>query len=366
MTIRGRGALAALLLLLGLALILAGGKKSMKTTKDVVDNLLNLKEEQYYGNVVDLFEEKETLLLEQEEFEGIAINAPPRVDVNRYDGLPVILATRASILREHELPQQRHNAIVVADLTTGEVFFGPALVDEKAATFYRQAPPPAREPLPEDAETDGASASLDRIDARARLRIPWRNAQVTINVLYYDWRSNPVAVELTGGEPPPPACAGPPHPEPSPEPPEDGEPPCPSYEKTPESPPPPKHGGAFAIAPKDAQGRLIVRGAFMLPARPYHLCKEIITHKLADGDEGEVAATVPATFIVLSPERGAALREDWSLPVYSHFALNPGDKLAGCFAIDALAEAPVKLAPGEYAAYLVIDAEIAGPVKFKL
>jgi hypothetical protein len=352
-------------LLLILLLLLALGGKTMSSSKDVAEQILNLAPDQFFRNDPDLDLELQRKLLGSD-FEGLAIAAPKTISVTQAPLLPVVLGTRQSIKRGHQVMQSQNCILAGTDLMTGKVSFAQALFDPKDQIFY--TPPPKTPPAPPgpDVSLEGFSSDIYRIDAAGRLNLPWEPAKLALTAISYDWVSNTIEVELTGEREPKPGAVKPV----SPLPPladevPDGAEPLPDYERNAKTPKYPKDGCEFIIDPDPKiKAGLLVRGSFTLAAKPFMITKDPEIIENACGDKLSAAVVVPVTFAFLGLDWRTPGRADWNVPICSEIIHKPGDKVTGSFAIDALAGQP-PLPPGDYVAYVFLDGKICGPVKFK-
>jgi hypothetical protein len=336
----------------------------MRSSREVAEGLLDFRDEEFFGDIEESFGSLENQLLDLE-FEGLAISAPRLVSADQEPSLPVVMATRKSLSRAYEVMQMDNCFFVSADLNTGEVVLAQAFPD-----LEQPLPGPVgpRPPLPPDI-VEGATARLYLLDAYPRLGLPWRPRRMALTVVSYDWVSNTVEVELTGNHEPETGGARWVHPQPAQQP-MDGEDEdlYPSYLQDDRNPEIPDDGLDFTIDTQLAKSAgLLVRGAFSLIARQCHVPEELESHAASDGRIYEVGAAVPATLAIVAldwkvPEQF----ECWALPAYASRAARPGDRISGCFAIDALADTKMRLAPGEYLAFMIMDGVVHGPVEFEM
>jgi hypothetical protein len=299
---------------------------------------------------------REVRLLETD-FIGIAINAQQRIVVDAQSVLPIAIATRYDGERDWDLPLVDNCLLVATDLSSGQVSVVPALVPPKVlasrgGTRHDRggaARPPAE-------ELEGAGAQLSWTELRSRMAIPWRSGRWSFELVYFDWLSNRVCVELAGAPPAPSGAATPRTVSPLPAAPTPG---LPTFQPTDRTPPTPAHGVRFALE-LDERGparRLYVDGAFAGPARAHSL---VAGMTLADGASAcPVAAVVPLTLLLVGANAVYPWRLDLAVPAYGAPA-HEDEMLTGCFSLDALAGAPAP-GPGDYACYVVMDGAIHGP-----
>ena len=140
----------------------------------------------------------------------------------------------------------------------------------------------------------------------------------------------------------------------------------PSYLPNSKTPKLTKPGLSFVIDTRFKDGiQLTVHGAFSTITKAHYIPETITTHIFADGKKHKVGAVVPLTLAIVGLDWDVPIRFDWAIPVYSNQKIQPGAPLQGYFALDVLAKAGNKLPAGDYVAYVVMEGNIYGPVKFK-
>jgi hypothetical protein len=343
----------------------------MASTAEIIARILNLTENEFFGVDQSVLSPRESRLLDTEFF-GVAVNAPRQIMTGRHDKLPLIMATRLSGERDWDVRLRDNCILVGTNLRDGTVRFANALVSEKELRSRGGRQKVAKGPKPPGLAL--AAAQLTELDARGRLHIKWNTGTWALGVIYYDWPSNTVVVELKGDEaaqrsparsvhpPPNPACAGP-----------GGLPkkeigvlPC--YLPISKTPRFPDSGVSFTAEFRVEQGRqsLNIFGAFTLPVMDFHLPEKKVVDQFQDGRRENVAAVVPMTMAVLALDWEVPLKFDWAVPVYGE-QLRVGMSARGCFAINALATGNKQaLSPGKYICYIVADGRIFGPRSFEI
>jgi hypothetical protein len=290
-------------------------------------------------------------------FTGIAIRAQSKIQVSEQSSLPIAIASRYDGARDWDFPLVDNCLLVATDMHSGRVQVVPGLVPPKVLASRaggRRDQGAVARPSPEQLE--GAGAQISWTEATSRMEIPWHGGHWTFGMIYFDWLSNLVAVELTGGAP-----AGSParvpltvRPLPAPEPSA-----LPTYQRQARTPPVPPRGLAFEVT-KETVGqlhRLRIDGAFTAPARAYSLVSDVA---LSDGGQpSPVAAIVPLTMLWVGARDLYPWRLDFAVPVYGA-PVQKDQMVEGCFALDALADSAAPK-PGTYACYLVLDGVIYGP-----
>jgi hypothetical protein len=188
------------------------------------------------------------------------------------------------------------------------------------------------------------------------MELPWQSGRWVFGLIYFDWLSNVVALELAGASPAAPASGNPWVVRPAPAAQAPG---FPTYLRLATTPPQPATGMSFDVA-LDTRGgvqRLLVHGAFATTARKHTLVSGV---QVPDGGSVRpVAALIPITLLLVGANTLYPWRRDLVVPVYGAPA-SEDQRVEGALALDALAGA-APLPPGEYACYLVLDGAIHGP-----
>lgn len=304
---------------------------------------------------------REVRLLETD-FIGVALGAQRRIETGTQSTLPIAIASRYDGERDWDLPFTDNCLLVASSLDSGQVLVAPGLVPPKVLasrggyTFERAG---ATRPPPEQLE--GAGAQITWTEATCRMKLPWQSGRWTVGLIYFDWLSNVVSLELVGASPAAPASGGPlsggawaVRPAPAAQAPD-----LPTYLRIAKTPPQPATGVAFDVALEARGGaqRLLVHGAFATPARKYAL---VSGAQVPDGGSVRpVAAQIPLTLLLVGANTLYPWRLDLVVPVYGAPA-QENQMVEGALALDALAGAAPVL-PGAYACYLVLDGAIHGP-----
>jgi hypothetical protein len=299
---------------------------------------------------------REVRLLETD-FIGIAIGAQRRIETGAQSALPIAIASRYDGERDWDLPFTDNCLLVASSLDSGQVLVAPGLVPPKALasrggyTFERAG---ATRPPPEQLE--GAGAQITWTEATCRMELPWQSGRWTFGLIYFDWLSNLVSLELVGASPAAPASGGLLAVRPAPA---VQAADLPTYLRVAKTPPQPAAGASFDVA-LDTRGgaqRLMVHGAFATPARKHTL---VSGAQVPDGGSVRpVAALIPITLLLVGANTLYPWRRDLVVPVYGAPA-QEDQRVEGALALDALAGA-APLPPGAYACYLVLDGAIHGP-----
>jgi hypothetical protein len=323
------------------------------STAEIVDRILDFgtsAPEQV--NSAEVSRREQQLL--DEDYWGIAVNAPRSIDTRQQNSLPVWVAVRLSGERDYKIPLKSNAVLVASNLEDGTVRSGLAFVSEKELNSRAGPRIPTRRGPPTTLAL--RAAQLRCVDARLHLGLPWQRGTWSLALIYHDWLSNTTRVELAGpaGKPPAPRTPFP----------AVGQEPLPSYRRFATTPPAPNRGLTFTLDPASQPTRrpsLKVSGAFRFTVRPFHL---MVGVPAADAEA--VRALVPLTLLITAIDFGPPLQFDWMIPVYGG-PLADGASAEGCFAIDALQDTDSDtLAAGPYVSFAVLDGQVYGPQTFSV
>ncbi len=331
------------------------------TPAEIASSLLDFTDAEFAA-APDLDVDAREVRLLETDFTGIAISAQARVAVDAQSVLPVAIAARYDGERDWDLPLIDNSLLVATDLRSGRVSVVPALLPPKVLAS-RLGPPPdaAAAQRPEPEELEGEGAQLGWTEVRERMNIPWRSGLWSFTLVYFDWLSNRVSVELAGGSSVPAGFPARLSASPQPAALADG---LPTFRQRAGTPPVPAHGVNFQVR-LQTQGpspALLVDASFATPVRAYSLATGLV---LSDaGQASPVSAIVPMTLLLVRANAVYPWRLDVAVPAYGPPA-QPGETVTGQFALDALAGAPVP-GPGAYACYVVLDGQVHGPQRFEM
>ncbi len=329
----------------------------MLSTNDIITNILNLDEDEFFSADQSVLSPREEQLLDQE-YLGVAVNAPRKIEIGSRDKLPLIMAVQFSGDRDWDMPLRDNCVLVGTNLRDGTVRFAKAFVSEKELRSRSSLEKEPKGPKPSGLALD--AAQLSELDVKGRLHIKWETGIWALGVIYYDWPSNTVVVELWGDEKPTPSPAMSVSPEPDPR----GAAFLPCFLPTAKTPKSPESGltftGEFKV--EDEKQQLNIFGSFAVRIRDFHLPAQKLVHQFHDGRQQNVAAVVPVTLAVLGLDWAVPIQFDWAVPVYGE-PLAVGMPASGCFAINAFASGhnTQTLSPGKYVCYLIMDGRIFGP-----
>ena len=362
-----------ILLFLQAVCCLLCAEHSMANTEEIMANILNLTEAEFFSEDNSILTQREFQFVDID-FWGVVVNTPRQILTDRHDKLPLLIAMRYSGDRGWDVRLKDNTILVGTNLQDGTVHFAKAFISERELTSrWREKKAPHG---PKPPQLPIRSAGIRLVDAKRRLHIKWNSGIWALGVIYYDWCSNTVVVELKGDGPPQPSPAPSVHPTPNPN---AGATEkwlfgllkrkklvFPSYLPNSKTPKLTKPGLSFVIDTKFKDGiQLTVHGAFSTITKAHYIPETITTHIFADGKKHKVGAVVPLTLAIVGLDWDVPIRFDCAIPVYSNQKIQPGAPLQGYFALDVLAKAGNKLPAGDYVAYVVMEGNIYGPVKFK-
>jgi hypothetical protein len=332
----------------------------MATSEDIAASVLALSDAELAQEPFDPADREMQLL--DEDFFGVAIVAPPSIDPSTRDELPVVAGFRTTGARAFEVGRDRNTVLFAMDLDTRAVRFGMMFFNPKQVEY----PPdetfaPGR---PTGPSATSVGALVRRVDARARLDLPWSPSRLRLGVLQFDERSNVVDVVLAGDRP----FARAHEVSPRPSPPVMGETPSPSIPTfLPFGTPPPiapsrRASLVFGVVDDPVRGvDLLLYGSFTVRAEPAHVPQSFFGVVEIDGAEHPVAAVIPITFALAALDGGVAAHLELGVPVYDVALAQPGQDLAGYFTLDVRALVPGSLAKGAYRVYAFAEGELFGP-----
>ena len=155
-----------------------------------------LKETQFYTFDEDL---EETLIddLVMTGFQGIALQTPPIVNLDKHDKLPVLVVRQNNGTREHKFSFDKSGYLIGVNLDSGEFGIVRGLRDPS----QDQGKNPAPEVSELEVEIDPGMANniftdLTMIDAHTILDIPLEPGRYALSFLWVDWLARPVCITL--------------------------------------------------------------------------------------------------------------------------------------------------------------------------
>ena len=333
----------------------------MVPIEDIVKEILNFNDSEFFDADQAVLGPRESRLLDVD-YMGVAVNAPEQIDTEIRDKIPLIMAARLSGDRDWDVPMGDNCQVVGTNMVNGAVRFSEAFIKD----MQERSPEPEETEEPKGPTPPGlalALAQLREVDVKKRLDISWEPGIWTFGVIYYDWASNTVPVQLTGEDP---IQYQPTRPI-SPEPDLEGRGKAPCYLPIDKTPRPPVYGVSFTYEQGKEPDRPFfnVYGSFRLEMRTFHLPDEQLSHLYQGAGPQNVAGIVPVTMAVLGLDWDTPLTFDWGVPVYGDL-MDVGTTFQGYFSIDADHRGKIReLPPGNYVFYIILDGCIYGPQHFQ-
>lgn len=334
----------------------------MLATEDIVRGILNLNDNEYFNADSSVLGPRESKLLSQDFF-GVAVNVPQEIDSDIHEKIPMIMAVRLSGDRDWDVRMATNCFVVGINMTNGHVLIGKAFVNEKAMkSKHPETAIPPKQPKPPGLAL--RMAQLSELDVAKRLQVPMQTGSWAFGVIYYDWVSNTVPVQLTGDEDLPVPQVRPVFPDPVLD--KSGKSPC--YLALNKTPALPNYGLSFTHEQynDETHRTLNIYGSFNLKAKTQHLPEKDASHLYEGFGSQHIAATIPATMIVLGIDWENPIKIDWGIPVYGE-SVEEGSPVQGYFSIDAYQNSHIQqLIPGTFFYYIVLDGCIYGPRSFQV
>ncbi len=159
----------------------------MVSANDIAANILNFDENEFFSANQSVLESREEQLLDQDYF-GVAVNAPWEIEIGSRGKLPLIMAAQFSGDRDWDMPLRDNCILVGTNLQDGTVRFAKAFVSEKELRSRSSLEKEPKGPKPPGLSMK--SANLKLVDARQRLHFKWNTGIWALGVIYYDWPSN--------------------------------------------------------------------------------------------------------------------------------------------------------------------------------
>ena len=315
----------------------------MSTQQEIFTNLAALPDAEFFALPSPRSDAAEAQLA-RSGFEGMVVNAPAVVDIAVRQSLPLMMLRRMSVLRNWEARPHLNTQLMAVDLDRGDVYVRNAYQESKRRWPAVVEKSMSGERPGEDAAED-AFAKVDVFDARQLLQLPWRPAHLLVRMVYLDWVSNAVKVELQQAgnglvvAPYPADEAGALRGRPE-------------YDKKPDSPPLSGPGAALRLPEQAAAGAPIpVSGAVRMAASP---------HAVAEGG----GAVLSGELILASRDERDPLKIPVKFPSVAQGAVEPGRLVDGYFQFDLRRRAEVK--PGTYFVYFAAGEYLSAPQKLTI
>jgi len=326
----------------------------MVTSTQIATQLLNFSDTEYVSGALPDLEQRESILLD-EDFMGIAINAPRQLDTNTASTIPVILASRYDGVRGWDIPLRSNCWLIAANPLDGQVSVAPCFQSEKAMESRGGLAPASPGPRPSDEELEGEAAQISWCQGSAQLNLPWVGGLWELTAVYFDWVSNTVPVKLLGVVSPPLPLASavfPPTSSNS----------LPTYNRISSTPEAPSEGVSFITrfdADDEGVQHLYIGSSLRIRKRMGLLLQQPF-QVLDCGKSRCVYGLIPLTLLVFGLNNSEYLRFSWQVPVYQ---ILQEDVLDACLTLDAF-PSDVEVSAGHYRCYLVLEGRVYGPSGF--
>lgn len=326
----------------------------MESSTQISEGVLNLPDEGFFApNPATLgpIEWK----LSARDFRGLAIRSPREIHIQQRDSLPLLLASRIGALRDWETPLADNLSLILFDHETATVSVARPFEDKDA---NRRDPdrPTAPPPRPTGDAATGVATSVRREDIRKLFSLDWRTRRFSLTAISFDIASNSADVSLTGGAeqiqpmargitPPPPAVGT-------------G---LPSYDPAAVKVTPAANSVTFSVTVQPSVHSCLVRGALATAALGRHVPRTPVSVGTK-----RVSAVVPVTFILTGRNWPVPWTFEWGIPAFGGSDITPGTSISAAFAIPIPEEKLRIMAPGDYAAYIMMEGRLSGPQHFTM
>ena len=158
--------------------------------------ILNFADKEFFSIDSDGLSARRNELLDLN-YLGIAINGPQKIFCDKQEVLPIVCAIRVSGERDWRVSLKKNCYTVAANLTNGQVTIAKTFIDPKENKAFEDESPEQGQ-LPPGLSI--AAAELTIIDVRKQIAVAWTKGLWSISVIYYDWVSNAINLQLVGGE----------------------------------------------------------------------------------------------------------------------------------------------------------------------
>lgn len=155
-----------------------------------------LKETQFYAFDEDV---EESLIddLIMSDVQGVALQVPPVIDVDKRDRIPLLVIRQNNGIREQQFPFDLDGYLIGVNLDSGEFGIVQGLRDTTADLGRNPAPEEARGEIEIDPGiSDSTFTDLVMIDAHTHMAIPLEPGRYSFTFLWVDWLAKPVRVAL--------------------------------------------------------------------------------------------------------------------------------------------------------------------------
>ncbi|MCF6191464.1 MAG: hypothetical protein L3J51_13395 [Cocleimonas sp.] len=328
----------------------------MLLNQQVVNNFLNFTDQQYFEDIVEILFERELLLLDENYF-GIALNAPSLIDTSLHDQLPIVFASKFNSKRDRLFNLADQCILVGINIQSSLVVHGHMFrrLDVKKRRLESSGADDNSYILP-DNEPEGVMAQLAKIDAKEKLGINWNTGVWFFTAINFDWISNSVKVVLNGD-----AKLSQTEPESIfPKPTLEDSILLPSFFPAKGANELKEKGIKFKVKPlvSNNKASISLSVTFNMPMESFYKPKKEIIHNYRDRGQEKVLAIIPLSLIIIPNSSKDPFQFDWQVPIYK---MNSGGLIEGHLSINVLEGYDLEDAKGSYACYVVLSSSILGP-----
>lgn len=328
----------------------------MLSKKDILETVLNFEDEEFFNLDETILLPHEVNLLRMD-YSGIVINGPKRIIWREKETLPIIIAIRRSGERDWKVELIKNCFLIASNLDKGNVIIKRALTTKKDEYYsFPEKDEDSDGPIPD--VINGDVAKITTIDINNKIPLENNYGKWSFTLLYFDWKSNNIVVDVVGEDIINPAETPSPFPEPN----LVSITALPSYVPIQQTPEMPRSGLSFDIQVKNIDGKpmLNIFASFSLIARANHIPENPIVYKFGNGAMVKVAAVIPVTCFLLKKNTRYPLQIDLSVPVYGN-SVGENELVQGQFALDIISSDEMEgIVLGEYLCYLVMDGSVYG------
>ena len=326
----------------------AGTPKMDQERQQFINESAAIRDDVLFGQDEDAIKDQFYDRLDAYKFAGLALRVPSRVDISRHTKAPAVLVAGQSWERAQTV-QLSNNAVIVAmNIDSGEVWSG-EVFHSNPDKIPMKAPAPN---LNISADTSAGHPSflqtVEIVDLRDRLELPWRSGRYAVTTFDYDWTSNTVVMELI--DPKHPAKTGYST--------NEAKAAVAAYTKSTTAlvPAPQTTGIVLDVPPKwlTSSPELVIKGAAKI---------ELLADWLVEPhtDPALPNAIVPVTCIAVRKDVLSPKVVTEKIPVKTDKPVRPGDQVVLHFAFDLKKHLPPYHGVGDYMVYAQIGSLLAGP-----
>ncbi|GEM_PF-6625855 len=332
---------------------------SQKTVQNMQD-IITIEKDDYF-NFSDELKYKLTEKVSDTEFQGIGINMPSKIDIQKYKSLPLIAVSRKTGLRGWMVNFGDNCILAALSLKTGAIFTGQGFYTPRG-----KRPVVSKKilPKPDRSNAEAIHSGTYYFDLKEALNIPWKSDIFAVTIFYFDWLSNTVLVELIDKDEknasisiiPPKSILS-------------SLSDFSTYNKTLFSPSLSQIGADFRLNatsfhqgsnfPLYASFKIKSSFNYIIPTDFWKNIKE-------EGKSIEKIlpeAIVPATVALIGKKWKVPLLLNYRIPVYADSSIKVGDVIEGYLDVDISADIKGPLECGDYCIYFFVDQYVSGPKK---